>query len=108
MDFSKAQIQAVFSSSLAQSSNQKGLTEDEQHDLAWEIFMDYAPTAWQTEAEMDKGAFGILARGVPGAYFYQAMEFDDDGAFDTLGEAIAAETLRFGELFINDGCKTEG
>jgi hypothetical protein len=42
--------------------------------------------------------FPILIRGVPGAYFVSALEFDDEGPFDTLDEARREVTRHYGEF----------
>jgi hypothetical protein len=50
--------------------------------------MNDAPTVKEITGEGDYGAFGIIVRGVDGAYFVSALEFDDEGPFTTFDEAV--------------------
>ena len=42
-----------------------------------------APTVKEITGEGDHGPFGIIVRGVRGAYFISALEFDDEEPFPT-------------------------
>jgi hypothetical protein len=72
------------------------------HDACYDSLIDDAAVAKEFAAEQSKGAYDIVVRGVPGAYFVTAPEYDDEGVFDTLNEAIAYVELNFGEFIVDD------
>ena len=65
-----------------------------------QVFEEHAPEVKSWEAEQDKGSNSVIVRGVPEAYFVQAMEFDDVGLFDTADEAIGEAECNHGEFFL--------
>lgn len=62
----------------------------ELEDAALDAMKSCAPTVHSFSAEGSFGSYPIDIRGVQGAYFYAAPEFDDSGYFSTLDEAITA------------------
>jgi len=72
------------------------------HDAAYEALLDCGIVVESYEAEQDKGAYAINIIGVPGAYYVEAMEYDDMGFFETLEDARKAVRHRFGEFVISD------
>ena len=94
-------IDAIISSGLAGDLN-PGISEDERHDLALDALSNDAPVFSSKEAEQDKGAYSVVIRGVPGAYFVQANEYDDAGVFDSLDEAESYMWLNFGEFIVDN------
>jgi hypothetical protein len=63
---------------------------DELHDAAFDAFKSLAPSVHEFSAAGSCGRYPVSVRGIDGAYFYQAPEFDDSRFFCTLDEAIAA------------------
>ena len=87
--------------------------DDEQYatlyDVILDTFLNEAPIVEELLAEQDKGVFTIQISGVPGAYYVFATEYDREGAFETLDEALAYVDFNFGEYLINgDNPKDEG
>ena len=53
MNLSQAQMKAIPSSGRTKENNQSKLTGDEQHDLAWKLLVNEAPSVWKEDTEMD-------------------------------------------------------
>jgi hypothetical protein len=77
------------------------LSEDDLYDAAFDALLNDAPEVESFTAEQDKGAYHVVIRGVPGAYFVSALEYDHDGFFDDLDEAERAVYRRFGEFLVD-------
>jgi hypothetical protein len=77
------------------------MSEDDRHDLAVDALSNNAPAVFSKEAEQDKGAYSVVIRGVPGAFFVEAMEHDNAGVFDSLDEAKSYMWLNFGEFIVD-------
>jgi hypothetical protein len=75
---------------------------DALRDVCLEVLGNEAPTVEEYTAEQDKGAYAVTVRGVPGAYFVQALEYDDKGVFSTLDEARDCAFNHYGEFFVHD------
>lgn len=75
-------------------------TLDCVYDAASEALHDCGLVVESYEAEQDKGAYGINIIGVPGAYYVEAPEYDEMGAFDTLEEARNALEGNYGEFLL--------
>lgn len=98
MTLTEVQIEAVIKAGLFDAS---GLSDAyDLHDAAYDALVNDAPEVKAWDAEQDKGAYSVVVRGVSGAYFVQAMEYDDDGVYSTLDEAVAAAEANYGEFFI--------
>lgn len=98
MTLMEAQIEAIIKARLFDPS---GLTDaNDLHDAAYDALVNEAPEVKAWDAEQDKGVYSVVVRGVPGAYFVQAMEYDDDGVYSTLDEAVGAAETSYGEFFI--------
>ena len=98
MTLTEAQIEAIIKTGLCDAS---GLTDtDDLRDAAYDALVNEAPEVKAWDAEQDKGVYSVVVRGVPGAYFVQAMEYDDDGVYSTLDEAVAAAEASYGEFFL--------
>jgi hypothetical protein len=65
---------------------------DDLLDACLDALMNDAPTVHGITGEGDYGPFGIIVRGVAGAYFVGALEFDDEGPFTTLSLTICCGT----------------
>lgn len=97
MTLTEAQIEAIIKAGLFDAS---GMTDpDEVHDAAYDALVTEAPEVRAWDAEQDKGVYSVVVRGILGAYFVQAMEYDDDGVYSTLDEAIGAAEANYGEFF---------
>ena len=101
MKLSDKQIEAIKGSGLLKA-RQKKLTGGELHDAAYDALSNEAPVVESFTAEQDKGAYHVCIRGVPGAYFVEAMEYDDDGVFDDVDSARDALMLNFGEFLVDE------
>src|SRR5882672_953327 len=99
MELSQKQIEAIKQSGLL-GANDAALGDDELYDAAHEALTSEAPVVRSYTAEQDKGAYSIVIRGVPGAYFVSALEYDD-GVFDDLRSAEAAVHSHYGEFIID-------
>jgi hypothetical protein len=66
-----------------------------------DVLTNEAPEVQEFTAEQDLGPYRILIRGVPGAYFVQALDHEDEGFFSTLEEANAKVYYLYGE-FLRD------
>lgn len=97
MTLSEAQIEAIIKAGLFDASGMGNA--DQLHDAAYDALMNEAPEATAWDAEQDKGVYSVIVRGVPGAYFVQALEYEDDGVYSTLDEAIGAAEANYGEFF---------
>jgi hypothetical protein len=73
MKFSEKKIEAIRESGMLKARQRK-LSDDKLHD----VFTNNAPSVEDYTAEQSKGASPVHIRGVPGAYFVDAMAFDDD------------------------------
>jgi hypothetical protein len=100
MKLGAAQIEAVKRSGLLDSAA-NNLFGDELHDFVYDALVNTAPEVKSFTAEQDKGAYSVVIRGVPGAYFVEAAEYDDDGVFDDLASAESALYWHFGEFLID-------
>lgn len=106
MEFSEAHIQAVVRAGLTGAENV--LDPDELHDAAFDALLSDAPVvkSWLANVnstdfdDYDDYTFRVEIRGVPGAYFVTASEFDDEGVFSTVEDAISSAKSHFGEFFI--------
>ena len=49
---------------------------------------------------MPGALFSVSAGGINGAYFIQALEYEDIGIFDTLEDAQSAVDMNYGEFII--------
>jgi hypothetical protein len=73
---------------------------DRLYDACLNAWRNDAPLVEELLAEQDKGVYGVEIRGVPGAYFSTAPEYDDDGPFTTLQDAQNAVWANFGEFIL--------
>ena len=105
MKLSEKQIEAIKQSGLLKARQRK-LTGCELHDSAYDALSNEAPVVESFTAEQDKGAYHVCIRGIPGAYFVEAMEYDDVGVFDDIDSARDALIANFGEFLI-DGKNAE-
>jgi hypothetical protein len=99
MKFSREQIEAVRRSGLIGAAA-TALTGDELYEAAYDALTNEAPVIKSYTGEQDKGAYDITIRGVPGAYFVSALEYDDEGVFDDITTAEAAVYRHYGEFII--------
>lgn len=76
---------------------------DSLQEACLEALTNEAPDVESFEAEQGKGAYSVCIRGVPGAYFVTAIEFDDSGAFSTLEDARNYADSEHGEFRVRDG-----
>lgn len=60
---------------------------DDLHDACIDALMNEAPVVECFDAEQDNGVYTVSIRGVPGAYYVSAPEFDDSEIFSTLEDA---------------------
>jgi hypothetical protein len=97
MKFSEKQIESIRQSGLLRARQRK-LSDDELHD----VFENNAPCVESYTAEQDKGAYSVNIRGVPGAYYVETMESDNDGVFDDVDSARAALMSNFGEFLVDE------
>jgi hypothetical protein len=73
------------------------------NDACYEALTSEAPVIETFDAEQSKGTYSVTIRGVPGAYFYSAIEFEDVGLFSTLEEARGDAESEHGEYRVSDG-----
>lgn len=85
MTLTEAQIEAIIRAVLIDAP---GMADpDEVHHAAYDTLVTEAPEVRAWEAEQDTGVYSVVVRGITGAYFVQAMEYDDDGVYSALDEA---------------------
>ena len=75
---------------------------DALHDLALDELTNSGPLVESYAAEQDLGPYTVRIRGVLGAYFVEAPEYDREGVFATVADARRAVDFHFGE-FIKSG-----
>lgn len=68
------------------------------YDHVLDFLRDEAPEVDVSEAEQGKGVYQVTIRGFPGAYFVQALEYDDSEVFTTLAAAESYVSQHFGEF----------
>lgn len=76
---------------------------DYLNDACYEALTSEAPVVESFDAEQSKGIYSVSIRGVPGAYFYSAIEFEDVGLFSTLEDARGDAEYEHGEFRVTDG-----
>ena len=94
MNFEDNHIKAIQKSNLLSESTELDF------DTATDVFLNEAPIITSWEAEQDQGPYTICVRGINGAYFIEALEYEDIGIFDTLEEAESAVDMNYGEFII--------
>lgn len=80
------------------------ITDDEWAELeeaCLNVIQNEAPIVKEIDAEQSKGIYTISIHGIPGAYWVFAPEFDDEGIFSTLSEAIAMIEDEHGEFLVD-------
>ena len=100
MKLTTKQLNAVKESGLL-TAEPNTLTEDDLYDSGYDALLNEAPTIEQFTAEQSKGEYPVVIRGVPGAYFVQALEYDDIGVFDNIEQARDALFSQYWE-FLKD------
>lgn len=100
MKISPEQVDAVVEAGLVREAV-SFVDADELHDAALDSLLNGAPVIVQWEAQQDID-FLVTIRGVPGAYFVQALESDDEGVYSNLAEAIAKAEQNYGEFFTGE------
>lgn len=86
------------------------LSEDEWsylYDACLEALTNEAPLVESFNAEQSKGVYSVTIRGIPGAYFISAIEFDDSGVFSTLDDARDEADSEHGEFRVSDGADSQ-
>lgn len=81
------------------------LSDDEWaklEDACLEVLRNEAPIVKEIDAEQSKGVYTISIHGIPGAYWIFAPEFDVEGVFSTLEEALAEVDSQHGEFLVAD------
>lgn len=96
MKLSKSQIQAIVQAGLLEVPNM--ISHDEIYDAAYDALLNEAPEVKSWLAEQDDGIYSIVIRGIPGAYFVEATDHDDDGVYSTLDGAIRAVEINHVEF----------
>jgi hypothetical protein len=79
------------------------LSEDQYADLyntAWNAWRNDSPVVVELSAEQDKGVYSINIHGVTGAYFVTAIEYDNQGPFDSLEDARGFIDGEWGEFLV--------
>jgi hypothetical protein len=74
----------------------------ELQDVALDLLLNYAPVVEEFLAEESKGIYPITIRGVEGAYFVDAQEYDTEGMFSTIDDAIRCVNENWGEFLVSD------
>jgi hypothetical protein len=97
LKFTDEQIAAVLESDI-NGEKYDDISPDEKYDLAMELLTAESPEVAGFTAEQDLGEYGVVIRGVQGAYIVQAQDFDDEGVFSTLGKAKSAALFQHGEF----------
>lgn len=90
-------IAAVLDSDI-NDQNCDNMSAVEKYDLALELLTNESPEVGGFTAEQDLGEYGVVIRGVEGAYIVQAQDFDDEGVFSTLDKAKSATLFHHGEF----------
>jgi len=85
------------------SSNQFGTL----YDAAFGTLLNYSPMVEEFLAEQGKGVYPIHIMGVPGAYYVSAIEFDNEGVFDSLKDARSCVEFNHGEFLIQPDSHSE-
>ncbi len=71
-------------------------------ERAYDVIIDFlnneAPVVKEFEAEQDKGAYSVQIRGLGGAYFVCAPEYEDSEVFLSKKDAENYVQLNFGEF----------
>lgn len=98
---SDKQIESVRRSGLLNTAD-AALTGDDLYNAVLDALGNDAPAVVEYTAEQDKGAYPVLIRGVPGAYYVSALEYDDVGCFDSLEDAEAEVGRHYGEFIISE------
>jgi hypothetical protein len=86
------------------------LSDDEWAELenvCLEVLRNDAPIVKEIDAEQSKGVYTISIHGIPGAYWVFAPEFDIEGVFSTLSEALAEVDSQHGEFLVDPDSPTE-
>lgn len=73
----------------------------ELEDECLEVLRNEAPIVKELDAKQDKGVYTISIHGIPGAYWAFAPEFDIEGVFSTLSEALAEIDSQHGEFLVD-------
>lgn len=73
----------------------------ELEDACLEVLRNEAPIVKEIDAEQSKGVYTISIHGIPGAYWVFAPEFDIEGVFSTLSEALAEVDSQHGEFLVD-------
>jgi hypothetical protein len=73
---------------------------DSLHDACSDVLKNESPTIDEFTAEQDLGPYFVGIRGVAGAYFVEATDYDDGGLFSELEEARSRLHRDFGEFLI--------
>jgi len=71
---------------------------DGLHDACVDTLKNEAPAIEEFTAEQDIGPYLVLIRGVAGAYFVEAADYDDSGFFSELEEARSRLHFDFEEF----------
>jgi hypothetical protein len=101
MKLSERQVEAIRQSGLLKAREKK-LTGAELHDAAYDVLSNGAPVVHSFTAEQDKGTYHVCIRGVPGAYFVEALEYDNHGVFDDIDSARNALMSNFAEFLVDE------
>jgi ADP-ribose pyrophosphatase YjhB (NUDIX family) len=99
MKISSEQINAVVMAGLVDANACSDA--DELHDAAHDALLNEAPVVVRWKAEQDD-EYWVVVRGVPGAYFVQAGERNEDGVYSDLAEATNAAVRDYREFFVSD------
>lgn len=99
LTISSEQIDAVLSAGMGKSRTY--IDDGDREDAALDALMNNAPVIWQREARQDVDYF-VVVRGVPGAYFVQALEDDEIGVFSDSSQAIGTAVRTYGEFFVGE------
>jgi hypothetical protein len=100
MNLQKNHIEAIMRAGLLNDNNIHD--DDIVYDSAFDAWVNDSPEVRAWNAEQDKGAYSVVIRGVPGAYFIQALEYDDLGPFETISQAEAEVSAQYGEFIVVD------
>jgi hypothetical protein len=72
------------------------------HDACLDLLTNESPIVREFVAEQDCGPYSVVIRGVPGAYYVQAQDFDDMGVFSDLKLARSQALDQHGEFISQD------
>ncbi len=98
MKLTKKHIQSIVAAGLLPNSSK--LKPADMEDAAFDAWKNESPVVKSWTAEQDKGAYDVVVRGIPGAYFVEAIEYDDEGPFSSVGEATKHVLSEFGEFLL--------